>query len=147
MFNALGTKQLEKIVEKSMKGIKRRLATKGIKIILESSGAKAILDASYDPSYGARPVERYLEGTVVTRLSRMLISGELTPGTIVRIEAFGDDSSNDDCDVPVAKKLRTNNLQYIVERDPDYEKEQEAERQRYLTSDYDYEMPDIEIVD
>ncbi|KAG7336920.1 chaperone ClpB [Nitzschia inconspicua] len=147
MFNALGTKQLEKIVEKSMKGIKRRLAAKGIKIILESSGAKAILDASYDPSYGARPVERYLEGTVVTRLSRMLISGELTPGTIVRIEAFGDDSSNDDCDVPLAKKLRTNNLQYIIELDPDYEKEQEAERQRYLSSDYDYEMPDVEVVD
>jgi ATP-dependent Clp protease ATP-binding subunit ClpB len=147
MFNALGLNQLEKIVEKSMLSIKRRLASKGIKIILESSGAKAILEASYDPSYGARPVERYLEGTVITHLSRMLISGELIPGTIVRIEAAGDDSSSDDCDIPLKKKLRTDNLQYTVERDPQYEKELSAESQRFAAFDDDFEMPDIEVVD
>merc|ERR1711907_924930 len=58
----------------AMKGVKRRLAARGVKVHLESSGVKAILDASYEPSFGARPVERYLEGAVVTTLSRMLIS-------------------------------------------------------------------------
>jgi ATP-dependent Clp protease ATP-binding subunit ClpB len=133
-----------------MRGIRRRLATKGIKVVLESSGAKAILDASYDPSFGARPVERYLEGTVVTQLSKMLISGELTSGTIVRIEACAS-SSSDDNHKPSAKRLRTesNNLRYTVESDPEYEKEVEAERQRYTGGDIDddYEMPDIEVVD
>mmetsp|Transcript_21060 Transcript_21060/g.37062 ORF Transcript_21060/g.37062 Transcript_21060/m.37062 type:complete len:924 (-) Transcript_21060:482-3253(-) len=148
MFNALGTEQLEKIVQKSMRGIKRRLASKGIKVVLESSGAKAILDASYDPSFGARPVERYLEGSVVTQLSRMLISGELETGTIVRIEGVGGDESGDDCDSPLNKKLRTDNLRYIVEHDPEYEKELEADRQKYgKGEDDDYEMPDIEVID
>ena len=151
IFNALGPDQLEKIVQKSMRGIRRRLAAKGIKVVLESSGAKAILDASYDPSYGARPVERYLEGTVVTQLSKMLISGELTSGSIVRIEAAGSSTSDDD-DKPSAKRMRTesNNLRYTVESDPEYEKEAEAERQRYAASgdiDDDYQMPDIEVVD
>ncbi|KAL3925781.1 MAG: hypothetical protein SGILL_000162 [Bacillariaceae sp.] len=139
MFNALGTQQLEKIVQKSMKGIKRRLASKGIKVVLESSGAKAILDASYDSSYGARPVERYLEGTVVTVLSKMLIAGDLSSGSIVRITA-NDDESSDDCDVPVTKKMRTDDLKYTVERDDDFEKEMRT------SDDEDYEMPDIEIV-
>merc|ERR1711959_530772 len=121
MFNSLGVDQLEKVVQKAMKGVKRRLATRGVKVHLESSGVRAILEASYDPSFGARPVERYLEGAVVTTLSRMLISGELTSGTIVHIEA-GNTSS------PIAKKPRNtttmrgdDNLQYRVEHDAAYE--------------------------
>jgi ATP-dependent Clp protease ATP-binding subunit ClpB len=114
MFNSLGITQLETIVQKSMEGIRKRLAPQGIGVILESSGARAILLASYNPDYGARPVERYLESTVVTTLSRMLISGELVSGSIVSIEAIedGEDDSYDDVSVPVQKKAR---LRYKVE--------------------------------
>jgi ATP-dependent Clp protease ATP-binding subunit ClpB len=78
-----------------------------------------VLAASYDPNYGARPVERYLESTVVTQLSRMLISGELTSGCVVRIEAAsvndseGDEDSYDDLNVPLSKKAR---LRYRIEQ-------------------------------
>merc|ERR1712224_859 len=125
MFNSLGMDQLEKVVQKAMKGVKRRLAARGVKVHLESSGVKAILDASYEPSFGARPVERFLEGTVVTKLSRMLISGELTSGTIVHIEAGNKSTSTDSSSSsPVAKKPRntttmgtSDDLQYRVEHD------------------------------
>lgn len=114
MFNSLGIIQLEKIVQKSMAGIRKRLSPQGIKVVLESSGAKAILAASYNPDYGARPVERYLESSVVTTLSRMLISGELPSGSLVRIEAVEgpEDESYDDVSVPLQKKAR---LRYTVE--------------------------------
>ena len=129
MFNALGSSQLEKIVQKAMSGVKRRLATRGVKVTLESSGAKAVLENSYDPKYGARPVERYLEKTVVTTLSKMLISGELSSGTIVHIEADNsvaddgdDDSSMDTCDTPLKKKVKTQaKLSYRVETDTNAE--------------------------
>jgi ATP-dependent Clp protease ATP-binding subunit ClpB len=117
MFNALGPTQLEAIVQKSMTSVRKRLAEKGVRVILESSGAKTILEASYDPNYGARPVERYLESTVVTTLSRMLISGELESGTTVHIEALDrDDDSYDDTSVPLRKKAR---LSYRIERTPE----------------------------
>eukprot|EP00980_Cylindrotheca_fusiformis_P002240 scaffold517_cov119-Cylindrotheca_fusiformis.AAC.23 len=119
MFNALGSSQMERIVQKAMSGVKRRLEAKGIGVVLERSGTKAILESSYEPSYGARPVERYLEGTVVTELSRMLISGELRSGTTVHIECAdfgeGDDSSLDDCSQPLVKRART--LVYRVENE------------------------------
>jgi ATP-dependent Clp protease ATP-binding subunit ClpB len=115
MFNSLGPSQLEKIVQKSMKGVRKRLAAQGVRVILETNGVKAILAASYNPNYGARPVERYLESTVVTALSRMLISGELTSGSVVRIEAIEgvEEDSFDDVSFPLQKKAR---LRYIVER-------------------------------
>jgi ATP-dependent Clp protease ATP-binding subunit ClpB len=114
MFNSLGLTQIEKIVQKSMAGIRKRLSPQGIKVVLESSGAKAILAASYNPDYGARPVERYLESSVVTTLSRMLISGELASGSLVRIEAAEgvEDDSYDDASIPLQKKAR---LRYVVE--------------------------------
>eukprot|EP00339_Tiarina_fusa_P000819 CAMPEP_0117063074 /NCGR_PEP_ID=MMETSP0472-20121206/44002_1 /TAXON_ID=693140 ORGANISM="Tiarina fusus, Strain LIS" /NCGR_SAMPLE_ID=MMETSP0472 /ASSEMBLY_ACC=CAM_ASM_000603 /LENGTH=911 /DNA_ID=CAMNT_0004782575 /DNA_START=29 /DNA_END=2764 /DNA_ORIENTATION=+ len=113
-FNSLGKSQMEKIVQKAMSGVKRRLQTQGVKVILEQSGAQAILDSSFDPSYGARPVERFLEGTVVTQLSRMLISGEIGSGATVHIEACDtEEDSLDDCSVTVAKKAKP--LRYRVE--------------------------------
>ncbi|GAX20645.1 ATP-dependent Clp protease ATP-binding subunit ClpB [Fistulifera solaris] len=114
MFNALGTTQLEKIVHKSMRNVRKRLLSKGIRVMLEPSGAQLILAESYDPNYGARPVERYLESTVVTTLSRMLIQGDITSGCVVHIEATeaGDDDSFDDASHPLSKKAR---LHYRVE--------------------------------
>merc|ERR1712038_339795 len=127
MFKSLGYNQLEKICHKAMRGVKRRLATQGIRIILEDSGVSAILEASYDPNYGARPVERYLEQTVVTELSKMLISGEIGSGCIVHIEATsnqGDSEANiglersfedeDYFGIPLTKKPRA--LEYRIER-------------------------------
>jgi len=114
MFKSLGVNQLDKIVQKAMHGVKRRLVGKGIRVVLEKSGAKAVLDASYDPAYGARPVERYLEGTVVTELSRMLIRGDLPSGTTVHIEARNEeDDSLDDYSLPDAKRIRPLNYRIV----------------------------------
>ena len=125
MFNSLKPKQLERIVQKAMRNINERLASlpssqSNVRIVLESSGVKAVLAASYNPNYGARPVERYLESTVVTTLSRMLLSGEIQSGSIVHIEAAtpqdcldSDDASYDDLNVPLRKRPR---LRYRVEQ-------------------------------
>ena len=119
MFESLGPEQLEKICQKAIRGVKRRLASHGIRIILESSGTTAILDASYDRNYGARPVERYIEKTVVTSLSKMLLSGAINTGCTIHIEAGEFDISEDVYDEfynsePVKKKART--LVYRVEK-------------------------------
>ena len=111
-FNALGPKQLEQIVQKSLQNVRGRLEPQGIHVVLEPSGATAILAASYQPSYGARPVERYLEATVVTTLSRMLIGGELTAGSTVFIEGRSEESEKDSEEEPLRKKAR---LHYRIE--------------------------------
>jgi ATP-dependent Clp protease ATP-binding subunit ClpB len=116
VFNSLDESLLEQIVQKSMKGVRARLQSQGIRVVLESSGAKAILAASYNPDYGARPVERYLESSVVTTLSRMLIGGQLPSGSVVHIEAFdSDDASYDDLGEPLQKKAKLN---YRIEKAP-----------------------------
>jgi len=133
VFNSLGTGQLEKVVHKSMLGIKRRLARRGVKVELETSGVKVILEASYDPSFGARPVERYLESEVVTMISRLLISGELTSGSTVHIEGVCAEAEN----IPVAKKPRNRRLHYRLEHDDENENGHEFDDENYVTADND----------
>jgi len=117
MFNSLGTEQLEKICQKAMTGVKRRLAAQGIRVILEKSGAKAILQASYDRNYGARPVERYLEKTIVTQLSKMLIKGKIASGNTVHIEAIGASSLDiSDSYVEIGNVRKKAKLTYRVEK-------------------------------
>lgn len=111
IFDSLGTEQLEKICQKSMLGVKHRLEKQGVTAILEKSGAMAVLEASYDRNYGARPVERYLEQTVVTTLSKMLLNGQLFAGCTVHIEA--DEAAADVDDRPY-KKARP--LRYRIEQ-------------------------------
>merc|ERR1712107_267497 len=115
MFNSLGGSQLEQICQKSMKAMKKRLAGQGIRVVLEKSGTEAILDASFDRTYGARPIERYLEHTVVTKLSKMLIKGELSSGCTVFIEGISEDESFDFVE-PEKKRAKT--LKYRVEKFP-----------------------------
>ena len=83
--------------------------------MLEKSGIEAILEASYDRSYGARLVERYLEHSVVTKLSKMLISGELSSGYTVFIEGVSEDDSFDFVG-PGRKRAKT--LKYRTEPFP-----------------------------
>jgi ATP-dependent Clp protease ATP-binding subunit ClpB len=115
MFNSLGVEQLEKICHKAMRGVKRRLASQLVRVVLESSGAKCILDSSYDPHYGARPVERYLEQTVVTQLSKMLISGEIGSGCVVHIKAVPMEE-DDYVEVSLVNKKPKMKLAYTIER-------------------------------
>jgi ATP-dependent Clp protease ATP-binding subunit ClpB len=116
MFNSLGAAQLEKICQKAMAGVKRRLAAQGIRVVLEKSGTEAILDASFDRNYGARPVERYLESTVVTKLSKMLIGGEISAGYTVFIEGVSGEDESFDFVEPEKKKRKA--LKYRVEKFP-----------------------------
>lgn len=116
MFNALGAAELSKVCHKAMNGVKKRLAGLGIRVVLEKSGTEAILEASYDRNYGARPVERYLEQTVVTKLSKMLIGGEIQAGMTVFIEGVMSDEDSFDFVEPEKKRHKT--LKYRVEKFP-----------------------------
>ena len=43
-----------------------------------------------DPVYGARPLKRYISGTLETMLAKKLISGEIYNGSTVVIDGHGE---------------------------------------------------------
>ena len=87
MFKTLSLKEIEKIVDIFLKDINKRLEERHIKVTVTAKAKELMAKEGYDPIYGARPLKRYLENTLETRLARMIISGELYDGMEVGIDA------------------------------------------------------------
>ncbi|KAL1520492.1 hypothetical protein AB1Y20_022071 [Prymnesium parvum] len=85
-FAPLDHEHLRRLVHKSIRKVASRVAEHNIHIEISPRGADAVLAASFDARYGARPVERYVENNVVTELSRLLLTGELRPGSIIHVD-------------------------------------------------------------
>jgi len=90
-FRPLGQDALSAVVEKSLKRLAQLpgLADRSISLRATPDAVAAMLEASYDPSFGARPLERYVEANVTTQLSRMLLGGGLSDHCEVVVDADG----------------------------------------------------------
>jgi ATP-dependent Clp protease ATP-binding subunit ClpB len=89
IFHPLNQQNLRQIVQIQVAALVKRLKDRDISLKLQDSAADLILSQAYDPVYGARPLKRFLEKNIVTKLSRLLIGGELQDHSQVIIEAKG----------------------------------------------------------
>jgi ATP-dependent Clp protease ATP-binding subunit ClpB len=87
IFNPLGQEQLRQIVKLQVAQLATRLEGRNTKLQITDHAADVVLKNAWDPIYGARPIRRYLEKHLVTHLSRLIISGELQPHSMVTVDA------------------------------------------------------------
>ena len=90
VFSPLTESQIGGIIDIAMAALVRRLADRDIRAELTEEARAFIARASYSPSYGARPVKRYLQKHVETELAAMLIRGTLSDGQRVVIGSDGE---------------------------------------------------------
>jgi len=80
-FNALSQDILELIVAHQLDRLRQKLVEEqGANLNVEPSATGFLARQSYDPAYGARPVERTLQRLVIAPLSLMVIGGEVNTG-------------------------------------------------------------------
>ena len=75
------------IIDLLLAGLNRRLADKRLSVELTAGAKSLILDAAYDPMYGARPLRRYLQHTVENLVGRRIIAGDVSPDTVLTVDA------------------------------------------------------------
>ena len=90
VFSPLTESQIGGIIDIAMTALVRRLEDRDITVELTEEARRFIAHASYSPSYGARPVKRYLQKHVETELAAMLIRGSLSDGQRVVIGSDGE---------------------------------------------------------
>ena len=90
VFSPLTESQIGGIIDIAMSALVRRLADRDIRLELTEEARRFIARAGYSPSYGARPVKRYLQKYVETELADMLIRGTLSDGQRVTIGSDGE---------------------------------------------------------
>ena len=87
IFNPLGSKQIEGIVDIFFKDIEQKVKERDITLILTPSAKEFIAKAGFDPVYGARPLKRALYEIVEDRLADLILSGEVIEGSQVTFDA------------------------------------------------------------
>ncbi|MBL7574731.1 ATP-dependent Clp protease ATP-binding subunit ClpB [Peptoniphilus asaccharolyticus DSM 20463] len=86
LFKPLVKEQIYEIIKKTVAQIESRLSDRNIEINVTDEAMRFILDASYSPQYGARPVKRYIQSTLETELSKLIIKGEVYENSKVKVD-------------------------------------------------------------
>ncbi len=86
-FTPLLAAQLKEIIDLMLSGLRRRLAERKITLVLTESAKDLVVEQAYEPSFGARPLRRYLQARVETPLAKALIAGTIADGGEVTVDA------------------------------------------------------------
>jgi ATP-dependent Clp protease ATP-binding subunit ClpB len=91
LFKPLSLEEIEQIVGLLIADINRRLADKRVTVVLEAKACAWVAEKGYDPVFGARPLKRFLQRHLETRLARALISGEIAENSTVTFKVKGNE--------------------------------------------------------
>lgn len=90
MFEPLGYKAIEKIVDIQLRHIASMLRSNGIELIYTSEARRFIAKAGFDPIYGARPIKRTIQREVVNTLSKRILAGSVDRTRPITIDSDGE---------------------------------------------------------
>jgi len=90
IFHALGLKQIQRIVEIQLRGLRQRLAERKISLELTPAAEQELARAGFDPVYGARPLKRVIQKEVVQPLAMRLLQGAFGDGQTIVVDTGED---------------------------------------------------------
>jgi ATP-dependent Clp protease ATP-binding subunit ClpB len=85
LFKPLSLDEIKNIVVKMMRELENRLKQQQIDISIREDAKEFIAVNGFDPIYGARPLKRYIQRNIETKLAREIIAGRVTDQSKVEI--------------------------------------------------------------
>lgn len=85
LFKPLSLAEIKKIVVKMLKELENRLKEQQIHISIGEDAKEFIAVNGFDPNYGARPLKRYIQRNIETKLAREIIAGKVYDGSTIEI--------------------------------------------------------------
>ena len=85
-YKPLQREEIYRIVDLLLNDLRKRLHDKQLKIEVTDAAKQAIVDKSYDPSFGARPLRRYMQHTLETSIAKHIIANDPAPGTVLHMD-------------------------------------------------------------
>ncbi len=86
LFKPLSISEISSIVELLLDEVRQRLKDRHIALEITLKAKEFIATSGYDPVYGARPLKRFIQRELETKIGRQIISGELADHSLVTIE-------------------------------------------------------------
>lgn len=90
LFKPLTLSEITDIVDLLLEDVRKRLTERNIRLEMTPAAKQFVAERGYDPVFGARPLKRYLQRELETRIGRALISDEIPNGSVIRVDVRGD---------------------------------------------------------
>ena len=91
LFKPLLLSEIAKIVDLLIVDLRNRLSDRQIGLTLTEDAKGVIARKGFDPVFGARPLKRFLQHALETRIGRALISGDISDGAQIEVDVVGDE--------------------------------------------------------
>ena len=88
VFNKLSQEVILAITEKMVEDINKRLLENDITIVTDKKSLEVLTSKGYDPIYGARPLKRLIEKTVLNNLSMKILKGNVENGSKIDLSTL-----------------------------------------------------------
>jgi ATP-dependent Clp protease ATP-binding subunit ClpB len=85
LFKPLTLGEIKKIVDLLTEELRKRLAAREIRLELTDAARELVAREGFDPVFGARPLKRYLQHELESRIGRALIAGDAGEGATIRV--------------------------------------------------------------
>jgi len=86
LFKSLTLEEIKRIVDLLTDDLRKRLAERRITVTLTDAAREHVAQAGFDPVYGARPLKRFLQHELETRIGRALIAGDVGDGAVLTVD-------------------------------------------------------------
>jgi len=77
MFTPLSESEIGLIVTLQLNVVKKMLEQNGVTLSYTDGAVRSIAEQGFDPQFGARPVKRVIQRSVLNELSKELLSGHV----------------------------------------------------------------------
>jgi len=89
-FSALTLEEIAEIVVLMTRKLSERLADRQIELRLTPAATRFVAERGYDPAYGARPLARFLQRELETRIGRAIIAGQIADGSTLEVDVVDE---------------------------------------------------------
>ena len=86
LFKPLRLEEIKEVVGLMVEELRQRLQDRRIDVVLSEVAQEFIAREGFDSVYGARPLRRYLQHAVETRIGRALIAGDVVDGAEIAVD-------------------------------------------------------------
>ena len=90
LFKPLTLEEITRIVDLLLADLNKRLTDRRVSVSLDKKAREWVAEKGYDPVFGARPLKRFLQRQIETKLARSLISGDVKDGSEVTFSVKND---------------------------------------------------------
>jgi ATP-dependent Clp protease ATP-binding subunit ClpB len=89
LFKPLTLEEITRIVDLLLADLNKRLVDRRVTVALDKKAREWAAEKGYDPVFGARPLKRFLQKQIETKLARALIGGRVAENTTVTFAVDG----------------------------------------------------------